>query len=67
MIDHMEELSRDVEMYKEWDNIINIYLSAVVDMNIHLDKKADQKSLEKIKEFDRAMTEFKLKYPEKFK
>ena len=53
-------------MFRDWDEIVNSYLAAILDMKIYLDKKHDEKSIEKIRRFDRAMKEFKAKYPEKF-
>lgn len=59
-------MDKDMQMYKEWDLIVNSYLTAILDMKIYLDKNHDDKSLEKIRELDRAMKAFKAKYPEKF-
>ena len=59
-------MDKDIEMYKEWDLIVSKYLTALLDMNIYLDKTADENSLEKIRSFDKALREFKAKYPDKF-
>jgi len=59
-------MDKEVQMYKEWDLIVSKYLSTLLDMNIYLDNKADENSLEKIRAFDQALREFKAKYPEKF-
>lgn len=61
-----DDMRRDVEMYRDWDEIVNSYLCAILDMKIYLDKTHDEKSIEKIRGFDRAMKAFKEKYPEKF-
>lgn len=66
MVNYKSDNARDVEMFRDWGEIVNSYLAAILDMKIYLDKKHDEKSIEKIRRFDRAMKEFKAKYPEKF-
>ena len=60
------EARREIEMFRDWDEIVNSYLCAILDMKIYLDKEHDEKSIEKIRRFDKAMKAFKAKYPENF-
>lgn len=57
---------RDVEMYKEFESIFDSYLSALSSINITLNKKLDEHSLLRIREFDKALKALKEKYPDKF-
>jgi len=65
-VSYQDQLDRNAQLHKEWESIFDSYLSALSSMNITLNKKLDEQSLLRIREFDKALKALKEKYPDKF-
>lgn len=63
---YQDQLDREAQLHKEWESIFDSYLFALSSMNITLNKKLDEQSLLRIREFDKALKALKEKYPDKF-
>jgi len=61
-----DDMRRDVEMFNEWDEIVNSYLSVLSGLEIKLSPVRDEGTMLRIRAFDEALRAFKAKYPEKF-